>query len=91
MAKRKQQRKKEDEEVLVDVVEARESAQDFFEENKIWILGGVGVLVLIVVPSVDTPVCATQMRKFNEKATGLSDDVVVLTVSMDLPFAQARF
>ena len=49
MAKRKQQRKKEDEEVLVDVVEARESAQDFFEENKIWILGGVGVLVLIVV------------------------------------------
>jgi len=48
MAKRKQQRKKEEEEVLVDVVEARESAQDFFEENRLWILGGVGILVLIV-------------------------------------------
>jgi thiol peroxidase len=49
------------------------------------------VLVLSVVPSLDTPVCATQTRKFNREATLLSDDVVVLTVSMDLPFAQARF
>lgn len=47
MAKRNQQRKK-DEEVLVDVVEARESAQDFFEQNRNWILGGIGVLVLVV-------------------------------------------
>jgi len=49
------------------------------------------VLVLSVVPSLDTPVCATQTRTFNQKATGLSDDVVVLTVSLDLPFAQKRF
>ena len=49
------------------------------------------VRVISVVPSVDTPVCAAQTRTFNERATQLSDDVVVLTVSMDLPFAQARF
>jgi thiol peroxidase len=49
------------------------------------------VLVLSVVPSVDTSVCATQTRTFNRAAVGLSDDVVVLSVSMDLPFALARF
>ncbi len=48
-------------------------------------------LVLSVVPSLDTPVCATQTRTFNQRATQLADDVIVLTVSMDLPFAQKRF
>jgi thioredoxin-dependent peroxiredoxin len=46
--------------------------------------------VLNIFPSVDTPVCATSVRKFNEKAAGLSD-AVVLCISADLPFAQARF
>lgn len=49
------------------------------------------VRVLSVVPSLDTPVCATQTRTFNQHATQLADDVVVLTISMDLPFAQKRF
>lgn len=49
------------------------------------------VVVISVVPSLDTPVCATQTRTFNMEATGLSGDVVVLTVGMDLPFAQKRF
>lgn len=49
------------------------------------------VLVLSVVPSLDTGVCATQTRTFNQKASALSEDVVILTVSMDLPFAQKRF
>ena len=49
------------------------------------------VVVVSVVPSLDTPVCDTQTRKFNEAAAGLGDDVVVLTVSMDLPFAQSRW
>ncbi len=53
-------------------------------------LGGK-VLVLSVAPSLDTPVCATQTRTFNEQAVGLSDDVVILSVSLDLPFALARF
>jgi len=49
------------------------------------------VQVISVVPSLDTPVCATQTRTFNERAAGLSADVVILTVSVDLPFAQKRF
>jgi len=49
------------------------------------------VRILSVVPSIDTPVCATQTRTFNQRATELSGDVVLLTVSMDLPFAQKRF
>lgn len=48
-------------------------------------------LLLSVVPSVDTPVCALQTKKFNERALQLPDSVVVMTVSTDLPFAQARF
>ena len=43
------------------------------------------------VPSLDTSVCDTQTRKFNEQAGTLGDNVVVLTISMDLPFAQARW
>lgn len=46
--------------------------------------------VLNIFPSVDTPVCAASVRKFNEKAAELSD-TVVLCISADLPFAQARF
>lgn len=49
------------------------------------------VCVISVVPSLDTPVCDLQTRRFNEEAAKLGDDVVVLTVSMDLPFAQARW
>jgi thioredoxin-dependent peroxiredoxin len=46
--------------------------------------------VLNVFPSVDTPVCAASVRKFNE-AAGALNDTVVLCISADLPFAQARF
>ena len=46
--------------------------------------------VLNIVPSLDTPVCQTSTRKFNEKASGL-DNTVVLVVSADLPFASGRF
>ena len=47
-------------------------------------------VVFNIFPSVDTPVCATSVRKFNELASGL-DNTVVLCVSADLPFAQGRF
>jgi len=46
--------------------------------------------VLNIVPSLDTAVCATSTRKFNEKASGLAN-TVVLVVSADLPFASSRF
>jgi thiol peroxidase len=49
------------------------------------------VCVISVVPSLDTPVCDAQTRRFNAEAASLGDDVVILTVSMDLPFAQARW
>lgn len=48
------------------------------------------VKVISVVPSIDTPVCDAQTRRFNEEAAKLGD-VQILTVSMDLPFAQARW
>ena len=48
-------------------------------------------LVICSVPSLDTPVCDTEVRKFNEHATSLGDDVSVLVISMDLPFAQKRW
>ena len=48
------------------------------------------VKIISIVPSLDTPVCDTQTRKFNEQAGGL-DGVVVLTVSVDLPMAQKRW
>lgn len=47
--------------------------------------------LLSVVPSLDTPVCATQTKKFNESLVKLGDSVNAVTVSLDLPFAQARF
>lgn len=49
------------------------------------------VCVIISVPSLDTPVCDTEVRKFNEQTASLGDDVTVLVISMDLPFAQARW
>ena len=47
-------------------------------------------VVLNVFPSLDTEVCARSVRRFNEEAAKL-DDVVVICVSMDLPFAMGRF
>ncbi|MBL7016965.1 MAG: thiol peroxidase [Kiritimatiellales bacterium] len=47
-------------------------------------------LVLNIFPSIDTPVCALSVMAFNEKAAGI-DNTTVLCVSVDLPFAQARF
>lgn len=49
------------------------------------------VRLISVVPSVDTPVCDQQTRRFNEEAAGLGDDVAILTISMDLPMAQGRY
>lgn len=48
-------------------------------------------IVLATVPSLDTGVCDAETRRFNEEAANYGDDTVVLTVSMDLPFAQKRW
>jgi thiol peroxidase len=49
------------------------------------------VCIICSVPSLDTGVCDTEARKFNEHAVSLGDDVAVRVISMDLPFAQARW
>jgi len=49
------------------------------------------VRILCSVPSLDTPVCDMEMRRFNREAAALGDGVAVLAVSMDLPFAQKRW
>jgi len=48
-------------------------------------------LIVLSVPSLDTPVCQTETRSFNERASQLSEEVTMLVVSRDLPFAQKRW
>jgi thiol peroxidase len=49
------------------------------------------IKVINFFPSLDTPVCDLQVKEFNQRAAGLSPQVVVIGISKDLPFAQARF
>jgi thiol peroxidase len=49
------------------------------------------VVVLVSIPSIDTPVCAVETKRFNKEAVSLSQDVVIATVSRDLPFALKRW
>ncbi|NOZ60167.1 MAG: thiol peroxidase [Calditrichaeota bacterium] len=49
------------------------------------------IRLISVVPSLDTGICDAQTRRFNEEAAKFGSDVVVLTVSVDLPFAQKRW
>lgn len=48
-------------------------------------------VILSTVPSLETAVCDAETRVFNERASSLSDQIVVLTVSMDLPFTQKKW
>jgi thiol peroxidase len=78
-----------------EMVKKEDIAQDFTVVNnelkpvKLSDFSGKKV-ILSVMPSIDTPVCAAQTRRFNEEATRL-ENVVVLTLSNDLPFALSRF
>ena len=49
------------------------------------------VVIISVFPSVDTSVCALQNKRFNKEASELHGDVEILSISVDLPFAQKRF
>ncbi|MCM3038524.1 thiol peroxidase [Paenibacillus motobuensis] len=49
------------------------------------------IKLISVVPSLDTGVCDAQTRRFNQEAAELGEDVIILTISADLPFAQARW
>ncbi|MDD4957123.1 MAG: thiol peroxidase [Candidatus Omnitrophica bacterium] len=50
-----------------------------------------GITVIASVPSLDTPVCDLEIKRFHKEALALSDSVRVIFISMDLPFAQKRF
>ncbi|MDF2522632.1 MAG: Redoxin domain protein [Clostridiales bacterium] len=58
---------------------------DFYKETE------GKIKIISAVPSLDTGVCALQTIFFNQEATELSDDVFIVTLSVDLPFAQKRF
>lgn len=47
--------------------------------------------LILTVPSLDTPLCDMQTRRFNEEAAKFGDHIAFLTLSMDLPFAQKRW
>lgn len=61
------------------------SDYDFYKEEE------GKIKIISVVPSLDTSVCEIQTTKFNQAAADISPDVVIVTVSNDLPFAQERF
>lgn len=82
--------------LLGEMIKPGDMAPDFTAVNK----AGAPVpfstykgktIVLSVFPSIDTSVCAMQARTFNKKAADLSDRIVILTLSKDLPFALGRF
>lgn len=75
-------------------VKVGDNAPDFLLSdnglNDISLADTKGKRVFVVVPSLDTPICDMSAKRFNEEATKL-DNVSIYVVSMDLPFAQARW
>ncbi|CAM4342823.1 thiol peroxidase [Paenibacillus typhae] len=77
-------------------LKAGDSAPDFTVSKNLLEEATLGdyagkIKLISVVPSLDTGVCDAQTRRFNSEAAELGDDVVILTISTDLPFAQARW
>lgn len=82
--------------VMGDALKVGDKAPDFTlvanDSSKVTLKDSAGKVRLIsVVPSLDTGICDQQTRRFNEEAANLGDDVVILTVSADLPTAQKRW
>ena len=77
-------------------LKAGDSAPDFtvvdkgLQEKKLSDFAGK-VKILSVTPSLDTPVCDAQARRFNDEASRLGEGVALINISMDLPFAIGRF
>lgn len=49
------------------------------------------VSIILSVPSLDTPICEVETKRFNEEAAALGPEIKILVISMDLPFAQKRW
>lgn len=83
-------------EVEGDILEVGKPAPDFRLTANNWQPKSLAdyagkIKVFSIVPSLDTRVCAAQTRRFNQEAADLGDDIVILTVSTDLPYAQQRW
>ncbi|MDD5644747.1 MAG: thiol peroxidase [bacterium] len=79
-----------------DIIQAGRQAPDFKvldgDLNEVALYGFKNKVKLIAsVPSLDTPICDLQIKRFNDEASKLSKDLIIIFVSMDLPFAQKRF
>ena len=81
-----------------DAVEVGQSAPDFtvhYYQDGLQTISKADVAgkptMISVVPSLDTPVCQTQTKKFNGELAALGDQVNAVTISLDLPFAMGRF
>ncbi len=74
-----------------------QTAPEFTVQNQDWQFLNVlettkgKVRILAAVPSLDTSVCDTETRRFNEEASKLGDDIVIVTISTDLPYTQKRW
>lgn len=82
--------------LLGDEVKTGEKAKDFRVLNnnleEVSLSDFRGKIKLVAsVPSLDTPVCDTEIKRFNDEVAKLSKDLITIFVSMDLPFAQKRF
>lgn len=86
-----------DQTVVGDDVHVGQRAPEFSVQSNNWEMVKAlqstrgKVRIIASVPSLDTPVCDRETRRFNEDAAQLGDDVVILVVSMDLPVAQKRW
>lgn len=82
--------------LLGDKAEAGRKARDFKALNTNMEETGLSnfknkIKLIASVPSLDTPVCDLEIKRFNDEASKLSNDLVIIFISMDLPFAQKRF
>ena len=83
--------------VIGDDIQVGQKAPDFLIQKNDWSLSKAfketkrKVRIIASVPSLDTPVCDRETRRFNEEAVKLGKNIVVMVVSMDLPVAQKRW
>lgn len=82
--------------VVNDQLEVGDTAPDFKLTANNWSVKSLAdytgkVKILSIVPSLDTSVCSAQTHRFNSEASALGENIVILTVSADLPYAQSRW
>ena len=83
--------------ILGEDIKVGQKAPDFIVQSQDWsVVSGLAqtknkIRIIAAVPSLDTSVCDRETRRFNQEAAALSKDIVIFTISMDLPFTQKRW